>query len=72
MTVGSVSQDLEGVVRSEGGVGAMMLNEHKHLQLDAVFALILVVLLVGVVQDFALGWLRRALCPYANLACERR
>src|SRR5258706_162560 len=42
---------VEGIVRSEGGIGAMMLNENKHLQLDAVFALIVVVLLVGVAQD---------------------
>jgi NitT/TauT family transport system permease protein len=56
---------VEGIVRSEGGIGAMMLNENKHLQLDAVFALIFVVLMVGVVQDRALAWLRRAACPYA-------
>jgi NitT/TauT family transport system permease protein len=58
---------VEGVVRSDGGIGAMMLNENKHLALDAVFALIGVVLVVGVGQDYALGWLRRAVCPYAEL-----
>jgi NitT/TauT family transport system permease protein len=63
---------VEGVVRSEGGIGALMLNENKHLRLDAVFALILVVLMVGVVQDRALAWLRRAVCPYAVLTTERR
>ena len=63
---------VEGVVRSEGGLGAMMLNENKHLQLDAVFALIFVVLIVGVAQDWALAWLRRTVCPYAELATERR
>jgi NitT/TauT family transport system permease protein len=62
---------VEGIVRSEGGIGAMMLNENKHLQLDAVFALIVVVLLVGVAQDLALAWLRRTACPYAELATER-
>lgn len=62
---------VEGVVRSEGGIGALMLNENKHLALDAVFALIGVVLLVGIVQDYALAWLRRAVCPYAELSKER-
>ena len=52
---------VEGIVRAEGGIGALMLNENKHLQLDAVFALIVVVLLVGVVQDRVLAGLRRAL-----------
>lgn len=58
---------VEGTVRAEGGIGALMLDHNKHLQLDAVFALILVVLLVGVAQDRALAWLRRAACPYAAL-----
>jgi len=62
---------VEGVVRSDGGIGAMMLNENKHLALDAVFALILVVLLVGVAQDYAFGWLRRAVCPYSQLTMVR-
>jgi NitT/TauT family transport system permease protein len=57
---------VEGVVRSEGGVGALMLGANKHLALDAVFALIFVVLLVGVAQDRALGWMRRTACPYVR------
>jgi NitT/TauT family transport system permease protein len=57
---------VEGLVRSEGGIGALMLNENKHLDLDAVFALIAVVLVVGIAQDAALAWLRRAVCPYAH------
>src|ERR1043165_2568402 len=57
---------VEGVVRSEGGIGALMLNENKHLDLDAVFALIAVVLIVGIAQDAALAWLRRTVCPYAH------
>ena len=57
---------VEGVVRSEGGIGALMLNENKHLDLDAVFALIGVVLAVGIAQDGVLVWLRRTVCPYAR------
>jgi len=63
---------VEGLVRAQGGIGALMLNENKHLQLDAVFALIGVVLMVGVAQDRALAWLRRTVCPYAALAAHRR
>lgn len=57
---------VEGVVRAEGGIGTLMLDEQKHLRLDAVFALIAVVLAVGALQDYALAWLRRAVCPYAE------
>jgi NitT/TauT family transport system permease protein len=63
---------VEGLVRFEGGLGAMMLAQDKHIRLDAVFAIQLLVLFVGVVQDWALVGLRRLLCPFANLTLERR
>ena len=58
---------VEGIVRSEGGLGALMVNANKHLQFASVFALIGVVLAVGVAQDLALRWLRRVVCPAADL-----
>lgn len=58
---------VEGVVRSEGGLGTMLLDESKHLDLAAVFAVITVVLAVGALQDRLLVALRRAACPYAEL-----
>lgn len=63
---------VEGLVRFEGGLGAMMLAEDKHIRLDAVFAIQLLVLLIGVAQDWALLGLRRVLCPYASLTLERQ
>ncbi|HWO25753.1 MAG TPA: ABC transporter permease subunit [Kofleriaceae bacterium] len=57
---------VEGVARAEGGLGPLMLDEQKHLRMDAVFALIGVVLAVGALQDHALARLRRAVCPYAE------
>jgi NitT/TauT family transport system permease protein len=57
---------VEGLVRFEGGLGAMMLAEDKHLHLDRVFALQLVVLIVGVGQDWGISAVRKLLCPYAN------
>lgn len=63
---------VEGLVRFEGGLGAMMLAEDKHIKLDAVFALQFLVLAIGIAQDAAFRALRRAFCPYADLALERR
>ena len=63
---------VEGLVRFEGGLGAMMLAEDKHLKLDAVFAIQTVVLLIGVLQDWAFVGLRRLLCPYAGMTLERQ
>jgi NitT/TauT family transport system permease protein len=37
-----------------------------------VFAIQLTILLVGLLQDYALGGLHRLVCPYAHLRLERR
>jgi NitT/TauT family transport system permease protein len=63
---------VEGLVRFEGGLGAMMLAEDKHIKLDAVFAIQAVILVIGIAQDWALVALRRVLCPYASLTLERQ
>jgi len=63
---------VEGISRSEGGVGAMLLNQNKHFHLAEVFAIQLLILIVGLTQDYAIGVLRRLVCPYADLALERR
>ena len=63
---------VEGLVRFEGGLGAMMLAEDKHIKLDAVFAIQVVVLAIGVLQDWGFVAIRKMLCPYANLTLERQ
>lgn len=63
---------VEGIVRSEGGVGAMLLSENKHFLLPEVFAIQIVILFVGLLQDYAIGGLRRLACPYADLTLERQ
>lgn len=62
---------VEGIVRSEGGVGAMLLNQNKHFRLPEVFAIQLLILFVGILQDYGLGVLRRVLFPYSVLTLER-
>src|SRR6185503_21144761 len=54
---------VEGISRSEGGIGAMLLNQNKHFHLAEVFAIQIMILLIGLFQDYALGWLRRVLFP---------
>ncbi len=63
---------VEGLVRSEGGVGALILNQGKHFHLDAVFAVTLTIAVVGALQDLFLVWLKNVLCPYSRLTLERR
>jgi NitT/TauT family transport system permease protein len=63
---------VEGISRSEGGVGAMLLNQNKHFHLSAVFAIQISILVLGLGQDYVIGLLRRVFCPYAALSLERK
>jgi NitT/TauT family transport system permease protein len=63
---------VEGISRSEGGIGAMLLNQNRHFHLAEVFAIQLLILAVGVLQDYGLGALKRLLFPYSELGLERR
>lgn len=62
---------VEGISRSEGGIGAMLLNQSKYFRLADVFAIQLVILLIGMFQDYGIGAIRRLCCPYADLTRER-
>jgi ABC-type nitrate/sulfonate/bicarbonate transport system permease component len=61
---------VETLVRSEGGVGVLLANQSKHLQLANVAALQLVIFGVGILQDYALGALTHLVCPHAGLKLE--
>jgi NitT/TauT family transport system permease protein len=63
---------VEGISRSEGGVGALLLNQNKHFRLEAVFAIQIAILLIGLFQDYALGLAKKFLFPYADLQLERK
>ncbi len=63
---------VEGISRAEGGLGAMILNQNKHFKLAEVYAILLVILVVGLVLDYAVGVLTRVLCPYVQMERVRR
>lgn len=63
---------VEGIVRSEGGIGTALLSQQKYLHLPEVFGIQLLILTVGILQDFAIGGVRRLVCPYADLKLERK
>jgi NitT/TauT family transport system permease protein len=58
---------VEGLVRSEGGIGRMLLDQEKHFSLAAIFAVQFVFLIVGVGQDMLIAWLKTIFVPYAAL-----
>ena len=53
-------------------IGVALLNENKHFRMEYLFAIQLVILIVGLVQDYAIGLFRQIVCPYADLALERK
>jgi NitT/TauT family transport system permease protein len=63
---------VEGISRADGGIGALLLNQNKHFHLSAVFAIQLIILLVGLAQDYVIGIIKNIFCPYAALTLERR
>lgn len=58
---------VEGLVRSEGGIGLLLLTNSKFLNLNSIFAIQLTILAYGISQDLFLRWLRTVVCPYVVL-----
>lgn len=56
---------VESLARSQGGIGAMLLNQNRYFQLSGVFAIQLTILLYGILQDWLIGRLKDTLCPYS-------
>jgi len=63
---------IEGLVRYEGGVGTLLLNQNKHLHLDAVFAIQLCILFCGIGLDYIIGIFKNLVCPHSRLVLDRK
>jgi NitT/TauT family transport system permease protein len=61
---------VEGMTRSEGGIGAMLLNQNRYFLLAGVFAIQVTILVYGLVQDAFLGLLKETMCPHSRLGKE--
>lgn len=55
---------VEGIVRSEGGVGVLILNNEKHMNFDSVWAIATTILVAGLVLDYAIELGKLQLCPH--------
>lgn len=62
---------VEGLTRSAGGIGAMLLNQNRYFLLAGVFAIQLTILAVGLAQDALLSLLKDSMCPWSTLGKER-
>lgn len=62
---------VEGMSRAGGGIGGLLIDSNRHFHVAEIFALQLIVLACGLVQDYGLGALRNMVCPYAVLTLRR-
>lgn len=61
---------VEGISRSDGGIGALILNQNKHFHLAEVYAVLGAVLVVGLLLDHAMGVVTLVLCPHTRAAMD--
>lgn len=61
---------VEGISRSDGGVGALLLNHNKHFRLAEVYAVLVVVLVVGLLIDWGMSAFADMACPHARLETD--
>jgi NitT/TauT family transport system permease protein len=55
---------VEGLVRSEGGIGTLLITQNKFFVLSGVFAIQLTILAYGIIQDYLLRYLTTVACPH--------
>jgi NitT/TauT family transport system permease protein len=61
---------IEAMSRSEGGIGALLLNSNRHFHLSEVFAIQLLILIIGLTQDGVIGYAKKLICPYSFFRLE--
>lgn len=62
---------VEGIVKSEGGIGTMIIAENKHFNIPQVIAIMISVMALGLTQDNVIVLIKRLVTPYAFLKKER-
>lgn len=63
---------VEGIVRSEGGIGVMLLNQNKYLRLDYVFAIQIMIFILGIGLDYLLTLLREIVAPHTRFEKQNK
>ncbi len=58
---------VEGISMSEGGLGTMLIKSGKYIDLANVFSILFSILLIGILFDFLLGYIRKWLFPYTKI-----
>jgi NitT/TauT family transport system permease protein len=62
---------VEGLNMSEGGLGTMLIKSNKYIDLGTVFAVLIIIFLMGVCFDFLLAKIRVWLFPFTKLQMRK-
>jgi ABC-type nitrate/sulfonate/bicarbonate transport system permease component len=62
---------VEGLNMSEGGLGTMLIKSNKYIDLGTVFAILVMIFIIGIFFDFILGQIRYWLFPYTKLQVRK-
>ncbi len=63
---------VEGISMSEGGLGTLLIKSNKYIDLAGVFAVLVIIFLIGVFFDYILGELRFWLFPYTKIQLRNK
>jgi len=63
---------VEGLSMSEGGLGTMLIKSNKYIDLGKVFALLFIILMIGILFDYLLSKIRVWLFPYSAFQTTKK
>jgi ABC-type nitrate/sulfonate/bicarbonate transport system permease component len=63
---------VEGISMSEGGLGTLLIKSNKYIDLAGVFAVLVIIFILGVFFDYILGALRFWLFPYTKIQLRNK
>ncbi|MBS1612540.1 MAG: nitrate ABC transporter permease [Bacteroidetes bacterium] len=63
---------VEGLSMSQGGLGTMLIKSNKYIDLSTVFAVLIIILVIGIVFDYLLREMRHWLFPYTQLQVKKK
>jgi NitT/TauT family transport system permease protein len=68
----SMIVSIEGLSLSEGGIGTLLIKSNRHMLMNEVFGMLLVILVVGALFDYTFDAMKVFIMPYVDLKRSRK
>ena len=63
-----VIANVESLAFNLGGIGTLLVKANKYVDLSMIFSLLIIILLLGLLADYSLGYFKKKLFPYSNIS----